>query len=75
MGARTVDALRKMPGIDVDVASRRSACRVDLTDPSTFEALRGASEGRLGGGVAAPAWVDSASDKIPINVIGLCQTT
>lgn len=43
LGSRAVAALGKVSGIDAVVASRRSDLRVDLSDPSTFEALRGAS--------------------------------
>jgi hypothetical protein len=38
-GARVVDVLRTIDGLDVAVASRSATCRVDLNDPATFEAL------------------------------------
>lgn len=42
LGSRAVSALTRVEGLEVEVASRSSARRVDLTDPGTFEALRGA---------------------------------
>jgi short subunit dehydrogenase-like uncharacterized protein len=42
LGSRAVAALERTPGITVATASRSSATRVDLSDPSTFEALQGA---------------------------------
>lgn len=41
LGSRTVDALRKAPGVDVQVASRRGPLVVDATKPETFVALKG----------------------------------
>lgn len=42
LGSRAVAALRGVPGIETVVASRRSQVRVDLSDLTTFESLRGA---------------------------------
>lgn len=42
LGSRAIAALRGVPGIEVVIASRRSPVRVDLSDVTTFEALRGA---------------------------------
>jgi short subunit dehydrogenase-like uncharacterized protein len=42
LGSRAVSALRQLEGLEVEIASRSSARRVDVTDPATFEALRGA---------------------------------
>lgn len=41
LGSLAVQALARA-GVDVEVASRRAALRVDLSDPSTFSALDGA---------------------------------
>ncbi len=41
LGSRTVEALRKAPGVDVQVASRRGPVTVDATRPETFDALKG----------------------------------
>lgn len=41
LGSRAVSALERMPGLDLQVASRRSALRVDLAKPETFDALQG----------------------------------
>ncbi len=41
LGSRAVSALRRIPGYEVAVASRRGPLRVDLADPSTFESLVG----------------------------------
>jgi len=43
LGSRAVAALRRVEGVDVVVASRRSEVRVDLSDPTTFGALHGAA--------------------------------
>lgn len=43
LGSRAVAALRGVAGVETVVASRRSEVRVDLSDATTFEALRGAS--------------------------------
>lgn len=42
LGSLAVEALERVPGVAVEVASRSSALRVDLSDPTTFAALRGA---------------------------------
>ncbi|NUO50558.1 MAG: hypothetical protein HOV80_17015 [Polyangiaceae bacterium] len=42
LGSRAVEALRKVPGLEVVVASRRGETRIDLGDPSTFSVLDGA---------------------------------
>jgi hypothetical protein len=42
LGSRAVEALRKLPGLDVVVASRRGEIKIDLGDPSTFGVLDGA---------------------------------
>jgi hypothetical protein len=42
LGALAVAALQRVEGIEVAVASRRGPVRIDLADPSTFEALRAA---------------------------------
>ncbi len=42
LGSRTVKALERVADVQVEIASRSSAVRVDLSEPSTFEALRGA---------------------------------
>jgi len=42
VGRRTVAALRRFPGVDVRVASRRGPVFVDLARPETFEALANA---------------------------------
>lgn len=41
LGALTVRALRAMPGVTAEAASRSASVRVDLERPETFEALRG----------------------------------
>jgi hypothetical protein len=42
VGQRTVSALRTLPGLEVQVASRRGPVVLDVTRPETFGALRGA---------------------------------
>jgi hypothetical protein len=42
LGGKTVAALRRFPGLTVEIASRRGPIVVDLSRPETFEALRGA---------------------------------
>jgi hypothetical protein len=41
LGSRAVRALQKAGTVDVQIASRRSPLKIDLADPSTFDALRG----------------------------------
>jgi len=41
LGSRTVEALKKAPGVDVQVASRRGPLKVDATKQETFDALKG----------------------------------
>lgn len=41
LGARAVEALRHIDEMSVTIASRRGPVRVDLADPSTFDALLG----------------------------------
>ncbi|MDX2009824.1 MAG: hypothetical protein SFW67_06530 [Myxococcaceae bacterium] len=43
VGQRTVEALRALPGVEVEVAGRRGPVVVDVTRPETFGALRGAA--------------------------------
>lgn len=42
LGRRTVEALRRVPGAEVLVASRRGPVAVDVERPETFDALAGA---------------------------------
>jgi hypothetical protein len=42
LGSRAVEALRRVAGLSVVVASRRGETRIDLGDPSTFGVLDGA---------------------------------
>ncbi|MBL8950055.1 MAG: hypothetical protein JNK82_04720 [Myxococcaceae bacterium] len=41
LGSRTVEALKRAPNVDVQVASRRGPLTVDATRPETFVALKG----------------------------------
>lgn len=41
LGSRAVAALRAVPELEIAIASRRAQVRVDLADPTTFDALRG----------------------------------
>jgi hypothetical protein len=41
LGSRTVEALRKAPNVDVQIAGRRGPLVVDATKPETFSALEG----------------------------------
>jgi hypothetical protein len=41
IGSRAIATLKRADDVQVEVASRRGPLRIDLTDPSTFESLRG----------------------------------